>query len=67
MAFSEAQYEAIQKAFASGVEEVVFDGKRTKYRSLAEMERVMAVMRADLDRQAGVRGPGYSVAHMRRG
>jgi hypothetical protein len=49
MAYTTAQLEAIQEAYARGVLEAALpDGSRIKYRSLAEMEQIISKMQAAL-------------------
>lgn len=46
--FTLAQLNAIEAAYASGLTTVSHNGKTITYRSLAEMERIMATIRSAL-------------------
>jgi hypothetical protein len=48
MAFTTTQLEALEAAFASGTLSVSYDGKSVTYRSLADLERAISVVRAAL-------------------
>jgi hypothetical protein len=60
--FTQAQLDAIEKAYASGVLVVEYEGQRTTYRSLNEMERIMSKIRLALSGGAAER---VSVASFR--
>lgn len=50
MAYTTAQLLALQESYARGVLEVVLpDGSKMRYRSLEDMERIMAKMEAYLN------------------
>lgn len=64
--FTQAQLDAIKRAYASGVTEVSYDGKTTKYRSLIEMRQIIATIEADLAAQGGKKQPIAGFASFRR-
>ena len=64
--FTQAQLDAIKRAYASGVTEVSYDGKTTKYRSLNEMRQIIATIQADLASQTGKKLTIAGVASFRR-
>lgn len=66
MAFTQAQLDAIKEAFASGITRVTYDGKTTEYRSLAEMERIIARIEASLASESGKPRPVAGFASFRR-
>jgi hypothetical protein len=47
--YTQSQLDAIREAYAAGVTSVSHEGTRTEYRSLADMERIIAVMETDLN------------------
>jgi hypothetical protein len=49
MAFTQTQLAALEAAYVSGTLTVSYEGKSVTYRSLAELERVLANVRASLD------------------
>jgi|DewCreStandDraft_4_1066084.scaffolds.fasta_scaffold338118_1 hypothetical protein len=49
MAWTQAHLDAIKEAYASGVLTVTFEGRSTTYRSLDEMERVIAAIEKELN------------------
>tara|TARA_A200000113_G_scaffold135390_2_gene121778 strand:+ start:1558 stop:1764 length:207 start_codon:yes stop_codon:yes gene_type:complete len=53
MAFTQKQLEAMEKALASGVSEVSYDGKTMKYRSVDELEKAISRVRAELKKSSG--------------
>ncbi len=53
MAYTQAQLQNLQKALASGEQEVIFKGRKTVYRSVSELERAIADVQAGLAAQAG--------------
>lgn len=63
---TEAELIAIRKAYASGITRVSYDGKTTEYRSLAEMERIIARIESSLARQASRPLPVAGYATFRR-
>jgi hypothetical protein len=65
--FTQAQLNAIKEAFASGITSVMYDGKRTEYRSLAEMRQIIATIEADLASQAGTSRPVAGFVSFSRG
>lgn len=48
MAYTQADLDAIDRAIKAGVDTVSYDGKLTKFRSLAEMQSIRAVIAADV-------------------
>lgn len=64
--FTQAQLDAIKRAYASGVTRVSYDGKSTDYRSLAEMRQIIATIEADLAAQGGKKLPIAGFASYRR-
>lgn len=64
--FTQAQLDAIKRAYASGVTRVQYDGKSTEYRSLAEMREIIATIEADLASHAGKKPPIAGYASFRR-
>lgn len=48
MAFTQFQLDALKAAYASGTTRVTYEGKTIEYRSLAEMEKVMAKIEAEV-------------------
>lgn len=46
--YTAAQLAALETAFASGTLRVSYDGKSIEYRSMADLERAIAVVRAAL-------------------
>jgi hypothetical protein len=59
--YTQAQLDAIRRAYASGVTEITVDGNRTTYRSLAEMRQIIADIEAGLP-GATARQPTHGVA-----
>jgi len=49
MAYTEAQRAALEKAYMSGVTEVEYDGRRTRFRTLAELKQLLDEVSAELD------------------
>jgi ribosomal protein S9 len=47
-AYTQGQIDALRAAIAEGVLEVESDGRRLKYRSLAEMQEVLRMMESDI-------------------
>lgn len=64
--FTQAQLDAIKRAYASGVTEVSYNGNTTKYRSLNEMRQIIATIEADLAAQSGKKLPIAGYASFRR-
>jgi hypothetical protein len=64
--FTQAQLDAIKRAYATGVTRVTYEGKTTEYRSLAEMRQIIATIEADLAAQAGRKLPIAGYASFRR-
>jgi hypothetical protein len=62
--YTVAQLNAITKARATGVTSVSFENHRTDYRTLDEMDRIIASMKADL--QANGDLPADSPTPLRR-
>lgn len=48
MAWTQAQLDALKSAAASGATEVTHDGKTVKYRNLAEIIRLIAMMEGEI-------------------
>jgi len=48
MAYTQAQLDALKRAIAAGVTEVDYNGRRVKYRSLAEMQRIAELMAEEI-------------------
>ncbi len=48
MAYSQTQLAALEKALASGVTRVSYEGRSVEYRSLAEIREAIAEVRASL-------------------
>lgn len=48
MAYTQAQLDALETAIAQGASECDFDGKRVKFRSLADMNALRQQMRSAL-------------------
>lgn len=44
MSYTQAQLDALREAYASGVTEVTYEGKTTKYRSLKELSQVIGTV-----------------------
>jgi hypothetical protein len=66
MAWTQDQIRALETAYALGVLEVEYpDGTRKKYRSLAEMERILSTMRAQVS--GGSRNSGRRYASFDKG
>ena len=51
--FTQAQLDAIRKAYANGALVVQYDGNRVEYRSLADMERIIAKIEKALNTDSG--------------
>jgi len=49
MAYTTTQLAALQAALASGELSVEYDGKKVQYRSVAELERAIAVVQGALE------------------
>lgn len=64
--FTQAQLDAIKRAYATGVTRVTYDGKTTEYRSLDEMHRIITTIEADVAAQAGRKKPIAGYASFRR-
>jgi hypothetical protein len=64
MAYTTSQLQALQDAVASGTLSVEFEGKKVTYRSLDDMQRVIAIIQADLGTPAPTR---FSLTGMKRG
>lgn len=64
--FTEAQYNALLAAYASGQLTVEYADKKVTYRSLADMERILNLMNAQLNPSAAasrVRHTSYTSGH----
>ena len=66
MAYTQAQLDAIKRAYASGVTRVSYDGNSTEYRSLADMRQIIATIEAELAAQGGKKQPVAGFASYRR-
>lgn len=55
-AYTQAQLDAIRRAYASGVTRVTHDGMTTEYRSREDMRRIIAEIEAELAAEATGRG-----------
>lgn len=53
MAYTQTQLEALQAALASGELEVSHEGRRVRYRSIAELKDAIAQVQSQLNSQAG--------------
>lgn len=63
MAYTTTQLAALQAALASGELSVEYDGKKVQYRSIAELERAIAVVQGALEAAGTVTAvPRRSVA-----
>ena len=60
MSFTVAQLNAIEAAIGTGQLEVEYDGKRVKYRSMGELMKARATIRAELVAQGLVTDTGRS-------
>lgn len=61
MAYTETQLQALRDALASGATRVTYDGQTIEYRSVAELQRAIAVVERGLGRRAGgVQYPTFS-------
>jgi hypothetical protein len=49
----EAKRDALKSARASGVSRVTYDGRSIEYRSIAELERALDAVEADIAKLAG--------------
>lgn len=64
--WTQAQLDAIRRAYASGVTRVTYEGKTTEYRSLKEMREIMQTIEADLAKASGAPKPVAHFASFRR-
>lgn len=55
MAYTQTQLEVLQAALASGELEVMFEGRRIRYRSIEELERAIATVQGELTTQTGTK------------
>lgn len=53
MAYTQAQLEALEEALASGMLRVSFEGRSMEYRSIEELKKAIAEVRAGLAAQQG--------------
>lgn len=65
MAFTQTQIDALKKAIASGVLTVRHGDTSTTYRTLAEMERALALMQSEVN--ASTATPRRTVAGFSKG
>ena len=56
MAWTQAEYETLKAAVASGQQEVRYQDKSVRYHSLSEMRSLLAQMEYDMNAAAGARG-----------
>lgn len=54
MAYTQAQLEALEEALASGMLRVSFEGRSMEYRSVEELKKAIAEVRAGLAAQQGM-------------
>lgn len=68
MAFSQAELDALKEAYASGVLEVTYDGKTTRYDSGAALLARIKVITTEIDATASPNGarPKVGFVTMRR-
>lgn len=60
MSYTEADLERVDTAISSGVSEVEYsDGRRVRYRSIAELRAIRRTIADDLAAQAGTRTPSF--------
>lgn len=64
MSLTQAEIDTLKSHRAKGVSELTLNGERVKYRSLAEMDRIIREAEADL---AGTRRRGASYPEYSRG
>lgn len=55
MAFTQGQLEALEKAYAAGVLEVEYQGRRVRYQSMDAMRTAITTIKNDLAAQSGKR------------
>lgn len=60
MSFTLEQLEAVERAIATGVTSVMYDGERVEYRSLSELIELRSRMRQELGLSTGF-GRRYAV------
>ena len=66
MGWTQAEYDALKKAVATGASEVEFhDGRKVKFRTLKQMRSLLAEIGAELGAQA--RKPNRTKASFNRG
>ena len=68
---TQSRLDAIVKAYTSGVTKVTYDGRSTEYRTLSEMETIIAAMAAFLGVDNPISGnvknpPRYTFARFSR-
>jgi hypothetical protein len=55
MAYTTAHLAALQAALASGVTSVSYQGRSVTYASIADLEKAIRIVQADLNQTAGIR------------
>ena len=66
-AYTTAQRDALKNAIARGVLSVTYNGTRTDYRSLNEMNQLLAQMEAELAETAGTNVTRQILARPKKG
>jgi hypothetical protein len=59
MAYTQAQLDALKKAYASGALEVEYNGRRVRYRSLNEMAQIIEAIEAAISPAAAAPRTSY--------
>ena len=67
MAWSQAELDALKKAYASGTLRVSYDGKTVEYGAEADLIRRIRTIESEMLSQAGTRKPTRSFASFRKG
>lgn len=62
MAFTQADADRLRASIAKGVSEAEVNGERVRFRSLAEMREVLAMIEGEL---AGAQGPAFGISYPR--
>jgi hypothetical protein len=65
--FSQAELDALLKAYASGTTRVEYDGRVVVYDGRAELEARIAYVRGSLNADAGIKRPRVGFAGFNRG
>lgn len=66
MAFTQAQIDAAEAAYAAGVRRFTYDGKTTEYGSMSELWTAIQRMRSELSSASGAALPVAGFASYRR-